>query len=96
MVCSGQATTGGPRSRSIRRRIAARRARKTATSRVHHQRQLQGAVESFSLRSIKLRHHRGYLYTVPFNSLGAVQNMSRDWMIDKLTLGLTYEPTSTR
>ena len=44
----------------------------------------KGTVESFSLRSIKLRHHRGYLYTVPFGSLGAVQNMSRDWVIDKL------------
>ena len=44
----------------------------------------KGTVESFSLRSIKLRHHRGYLYTVPFGTLGAVQNMSRDWVIDKL------------
>ncbi len=51
----------------------------------------KGTVESFSLRSIKLRHHRGYLYTVPFGSLGAVQNMSRDWVIDKVTLGLTYD-----
>ena len=51
----------------------------------------KGTVESFSLRSIKLRHHRGYLYTVPFGSLGAVQNMSRDWVIDKLTLGLNYD-----
>ena len=51
----------------------------------------KGTVESFSLRSIKLRHHRGYLYTVPFGSLGAVQNMSRDWVIDKLTLGVTYD-----
>ena len=41
------------------------------------------AVESFSLRSVKLRHHRGPLYTVPFGELGAVQNMSRDWVIDK-------------
>jgi small-conductance mechanosensitive channel len=51
----------------------------------------RGTVESFSLRSIKLRHHRGPLYTVPFGSLGAVQNMSRDWVIDKVTLGLTYD-----
>ena len=28
----------------------------------------KGTVESFSLRSIKLRHHRGYPYTVPFGS----------------------------
>jgi moderate conductance mechanosensitive channel len=51
----------------------------------------KGTVESFSLRSIKLRHHRGPLYTVPFGSLGAVQNMSRDWVIDKLTVSVTYD-----
>jgi small-conductance mechanosensitive channel len=51
----------------------------------------RGTVESFSLRSIKLRHHRGPLYTVPFGELGAVQNMSRDWVIDKLTIGVTYD-----
>jgi moderate conductance mechanosensitive channel len=51
----------------------------------------KGTVESFSLRSIKLRHHRGYLYTVPFGTLGAVQNMSRDWVIDKLQLTVPYD-----
>jgi moderate conductance mechanosensitive channel len=51
----------------------------------------KGTVESFSLRSIKLRHHRGSLYTVPFGELGAVQNMSRDWVIDKLSIGITYD-----
>ena len=51
----------------------------------------KGTVESFSLRSIKLRHHRGYLYTVPFGELGAVQNMSRDWVIDKMTVSVIYD-----
>lgn len=51
----------------------------------------KGTVESFSLRSIKLRHHRGPLYTVPFGVLGAIQNMSRDWVIDKLTISVTYD-----
>jgi small-conductance mechanosensitive channel len=51
----------------------------------------KGTVESFSLRSVKLRHHRGPLYTVPFGELGAIQNMSRDWVIDKMTLGVTYD-----
>jgi len=51
----------------------------------------KGTVESFSLRSVKLRHHRGPLYTVPFSVLGAVQNMSRDWAIDKMTVGITYD-----
>ncbi len=51
----------------------------------------KGTVESFSIRSIKLRHHRGPLYTVPFGELGAVQNMSRDWVIDKLSINITYD-----
>ena len=51
----------------------------------------KGTVESFSLRSIKLRHHRGYLDTVPFGELGAVQNMSRDWVIDKLSVSVIYD-----
>ena len=28
----------------------------------------RGTVEGFSLRSVKLRHHRGPLFTVPFGS----------------------------
>jgi len=51
----------------------------------------KGTVESFSLRSVKLRHHRGPLFTVPFGELGAIQNMSRDWVIDKLTLALALD-----
>jgi small-conductance mechanosensitive channel len=51
----------------------------------------KGTVESFSLRSVKLRHHRGPLYTVPFGELGAIQNMSRDWVIDKMSVGVTYD-----
>ena len=51
----------------------------------------KGTVESFSLRSVKLRHHRGYLFTVPFGLLGAVQNMSRDWVIDKFNITVGYD-----
>ncbi len=51
----------------------------------------KGTVESFSLRSVKLRHSRGYLFTVPFGELGAVQNMSRDWVIDKFSIKVGYE-----
>ena len=51
----------------------------------------KGTVESFSLRSVKLRHHRGPVYTVPFGELGAVQNMSRDWVIDKFEISVTYD-----
>ena len=51
----------------------------------------RGVVEGFSLRSVKLRHQNGPLFTVPFGVLGAVQNMSRDWAIEKLTIGVTYD-----
>ncbi|HEU0155475.1 MAG TPA: mechanosensitive ion channel family protein, partial [Stellaceae bacterium] len=51
----------------------------------------KGTVESFSFRSVRLRHQRGALYTVPFALLGAVQNQSRDWVIDKMTVGITYD-----
>ena len=51
----------------------------------------KGTVESFGFRSVKLRHHRGPLFTVPFGVLGAVQNMSRDWVIDKMTIGVSYD-----
>ena len=51
----------------------------------------KGTVESFSLRSVKLRHHRGPLTTIPFGTLGAVQNMSRDWVIDKIVIGVGYD-----
>jgi small-conductance mechanosensitive channel len=51
----------------------------------------RGEVEGFSLRSVKLRHQNGPLYTVPFGVLGAVQNMSRDWVVTKLNVGVTYD-----
>jgi small-conductance mechanosensitive channel len=51
----------------------------------------RGTVEGFSLRSVKLRHHRGPLFTVPFSNLGAVQNLSRDWVIDKLTFNVPFD-----
>lgn len=51
----------------------------------------KGTVEGFSIRSVRLRHHRGPVYTVPFGLLGAIQNQSRDWVIDKLTVGITYD-----
>jgi small-conductance mechanosensitive channel len=51
----------------------------------------KGTVEGFSIRSIRLRHHRGPVYTVPFSLLGAIQNQSRDWVIDKIAVGVTYD-----
>jgi len=51
----------------------------------------KGTVEHLGVRSVVLRHHRGPVYTIPYGQLGAVQNQSRDWVIDKLTIGLTYD-----
>ena len=50
-----------------------------------------GTVESFSLRSVKLRHHRGPLFTIPFGELGAVRNESRDWTTDKFNITVGFE-----
>ena len=51
----------------------------------------KGTVESIGLRSVKLRHHRGPIYVVPFGELRGVQNVSRDWVIMKITVGITYD-----
>ncbi len=51
----------------------------------------KGTVELFSLRSVRLRHHRGPVFTVPFGDLGAVQNMSRDWVMEKIVMTVTYD-----
>ena len=52
---------------------------------------IRGTVEGFSLRSIKLRHQRGALHTIPFGSLEKITNYSRDWAIDKIMVGVTYD-----
>src|SRR5215218_1201497 len=51
----------------------------------------KGTVESLGFRSVKLRHHRGPIFTVPYGELGAVENVSRDWVIDKMTINVTYD-----
>ena len=52
----------------------------------------RGTVEGFSLRSIKLRHHRGYLSTPCRSACWArSRTISRDWVIDKITVGVTYD-----
>jgi moderate conductance mechanosensitive channel len=53
--------------------------------------EFRGTVESFSLRSVRLRHHLGPVYTIPFGELGAVQNMSRDFVVDRLEITVTYD-----
>lgn len=51
----------------------------------------KGTVEKLGFRSVKLRHHRGPIFTVPYGQLGAVENMSRDWVIDKMTINVPYD-----
>ena len=48
----------------------------------------KGTVEHISFRTVALRHHNGPLTFVPYGSLGAVRNNSRDWVIDKFNLPL--------
>ena len=43
-----------------------------------------GTVESISVRSLKLRHHLGFLYTIPFGSMKMIKNNTRDWAVMKL------------
>jgi len=52
---------------------------------------IRGTVESFSLRSVKLRHLNGQLHTVPFGDLKAITNYSRDWVAETLHLVVTYD-----
>ena len=40
---------------------------------------IRGTVEHISIRSLRLRHHRGALHTIPFGSLDTITNYSRDW-----------------
>jgi moderate conductance mechanosensitive channel len=46
----------------------------------------KGTVEGFTLRSIKLRHQNGQVYTIPFGQLGQITNFSRDWTTMKFNL----------
>ena len=52
---------------------------------------IQGTVEKISLRSFQLRHHNGPLHTIPFGEIRRLTNFSRDWVMMKLPLRLTYD-----
>ncbi|UCH21659.1 MAG: mechanosensitive ion channel family protein [Deltaproteobacteria bacterium] len=51
----------------------------------------RGMVEHISLRSVKLRHPRGMVFTIPFGDMGSVQNFSRDYIITKLDIRVRYD-----
>ncbi|MDP2580240.1 mechanosensitive ion channel [Shimia thalassica] len=52
---------------------------------------VKGTVEKISVRSFQLRHHLGPLHTVPFGEIQHLTNYSRDWVIMKLPLRVTYD-----
>ena len=52
---------------------------------------VKGTVERISVRSLQLRHHLGAVHTIPFGDISALTNYSRDWVIMKLPLRLTFD-----
>lgn len=51
----------------------------------------KGTVEQISLRSMKLRHPRGMVFTIPYGGLKILQNYSRDYIISKLDFRVRYD-----
>jgi small-conductance mechanosensitive channel len=51
---------------------------------------VKGTVESFSVRSLKLRHQNGQLHIVPFGQVGHITNFSRDWTVVKFNLAFAH------
>jgi len=51
----------------------------------------RGTVEHISIRSMRLRHHRGPVITVPFGDMNTVTNYSRDYHIMKLNIRVRYD-----
>lgn len=51
----------------------------------------KGTVEKIGIRSMQLRHHRGPLNIVPYGAIRRLNNQSRDWVVEKLELRLSYD-----
>ena len=52
---------------------------------------MKGRVEHISVRSLRLRHPRGMLITIPFGDMQSVKNFTRDYVIMKLDFRVRYE-----
>ena len=52
---------------------------------------VKGTVEKISVRSLRLRHHRGALHTIPFGEITHLTNYSRDWVVMKLEFRVPFE-----
>lgn len=57
---------------------------------------VKGTVEKISVRSFRLRHHRGPLHTVPFGEIRQLTNFSRDWVIMKLEFRVPFDTDPDR
>ncbi len=51
----------------------------------------KGTVAAISLRSLRLRHPRGMVYTIPFGDISSVTNFSRDYIITKLDFRVPFD-----
>jgi small-conductance mechanosensitive channel len=52
---------------------------------------VKGTVEKISVRSFQLRHHLGALHTIPFGEIMVLSNYSRDCVMMKLPMRVTYD-----
>jgi small-conductance mechanosensitive channel len=52
---------------------------------------VMGSVEHISIRSLRLRHHRGPVHTIPFGEIRHLTNFSRDWAIMKIEFRLPFD-----
>jgi small-conductance mechanosensitive channel len=50
-----------------------------------------GNVEKISLRSLRLRHHKGLVHTIPYGEIPKLTNFSRDWVIMKLRFRVPFD-----
>ncbi len=57
---------------------------------------LRGEVETISLRSMQVRHHRGALHTIPYGTILSISNLSRDWVIVKIVFQLPLDTDLVR
>ena len=59
---------------------------------------IRGTVEAITIRSLRLRHHRGPLHTLPFGEIRSLTNHSRDWVIVKIEFpfGLDVDPQKVK
>jgi small-conductance mechanosensitive channel len=52
---------------------------------------IRGTVEKISVRSLRLRHHRGPLHTLPYGEIHSMTNYSRDYAIMKFEVRVPFE-----